>query len=177
MLALLLLGTGLLTNFPLIGLSLLARRVAPVVSFSPHWAAVVAVGGALLDAMLIAKGRPRPWAVRSQVPQWWGHRYGPWWGSTRYGLRLGFGPATLLNSWLWWAGVVLLFCSPAKLSIGLGLFVFARTFTLFAVSWGVESGSAMARRAKRLDSVANPVRYGVSLALFVAASISFAVYR
>jgi hypothetical protein len=167
--------TGLVANVPLIALSLLFRRVLPTAPLSPQWAVVLAAAGALLDVVLVKKGRPRPWAVRSQVPQWWGHQFGPWWGSARYGLRLGFGPATLLNSWLWWAGVGILSFSPAKLSMGLGVFVFARTVTMFGMSWGIESGSAMAQRAKRLDGAANPVRLGVSFALLAAAGISFAL--
>ncbi len=133
------------------------------------------MGGALLDWALIAKGRPRPWAIRSQVPQWWGHKFGPWWGSARYGLRLGFGPATMLNSWLWWAGLFVLFFSPAGLSVGVGVFVLTRTLTMFAVSWGITSGSAMAKRAKVLDFSRKRVRYSISLAVLLAAGLSFMV--
>jgi hypothetical protein len=174
---LVLIGTGIVANLPLICLSLVAERLLSNVSWSSGWAAAVVGGGAALDACLIWRGKPHPWAVRSQVPQWWGHTFGPWWGSARYGLRLGFGPATLLNSWLWWAGVVVLFPSPLWLTTGLSVFVTIRTLTMLAASWGVSSGHAMAKRAKVLVSATATVRYGAVLAVLSAAIASLALGR
>ncbi len=172
-LALVLLGTGLLANLPLVGVSLVLREWQVAWGVSESWAATAIVVAALFDFVLTAWGRPRPPAVRSQVPQWWGHSYGPWWASARYGLRLGLGPATILNSWFWWAGVLALCPSPRALSVGLATFVVLRTLSMFAVSWGVKSGSAMAARARVLDALAKPIRFAVlaSLLLVVAFSL------
>jgi hypothetical protein len=174
LLALVLIGTGFLANAPLIAMALLAQRLFSSNRLSPHWAVAVSVGATMLDFLLIWRGKPRPFAVRSQVPQWWGHRFGPWWGSVRYGLRLGFGPATLLNSWLWWTGVAVLFTSPLWLLMGLSIFVFVRTLTMFAAGWGVSSGTEMAHKAKNLDSATVWVRCGVLFVMLAAAIISLA---
>jgi hypothetical protein len=159
-----------MANLPLVALSLLVRRVSSHRSLPAWWVAFVVFAGALLDWSLLVKGLPRPWAIRSQVPQWWGHRFGPWWGAARYGLRLGLGPATMLNSWLWWAALIATGTSPPSLLLGLTVFVLLRTLTTFAVSWGVNSGAGMAKRAQVLNSCASQVRYGVLL-LIVAFSV------
>jgi hypothetical protein len=173
-LGLVLISTGFAANVPLICLALVTDRLVSLAGWSSGLVAAVTGGGAALDTFLIWRGKPRPWAVRSQVPQWWGHSFGPWWGSARYGLRLGFGPATLLNSWLWWAGVVVLFPFPLGLTAGLSVFVTIRTLTILAASWGISSGHAMARRAKVLDSATATVRYGAVLAVLGAAIASLA---
>jgi hypothetical protein len=173
MLAAVLLSTGLLANLPLLVLSLLLRRVTSNWALGSSWAVGAVIAAVLLDGVLTKRGHPNPPAVRSQVPQWWGHRFGPWWGSARYGLRLGLGPATMLNSWLWWAGLVVTVGSPWSLLIGFGAFVTIRTLTMFAAGWRVSSGLEMAQRAKALDAVAKPVRYGVGFVSLVAVALTF----
>jgi hypothetical protein len=167
-LVLVLLSTGLVANLPLVGLSFLIRRFQPDWVLSQRWVAAVLLFCLLLDWVLVTCGRPKPWATHTQVPQWWGHQFGPWWGSARYGLRLGLGPATILNSWLWWGALAVTLSSPGSLALGALAFVFLRTLTTMAVSWGVDSGSAMALRAQQLDLVAVRVRYGVLAVTAVA---------
>lgn len=173
-LAAVLVSTGLLANLPLLALSFLFRRVARDWALLSSWAIYVVATAALLDGVLTLRGQPNPPAVRSQVPQWWGHRFGPWWGSARYGLRLGLGPATMLNSWLWWAGLTVTLGSPWSLLVGFSSFVMVRTLTMFAVSWRVSSGSEMAKRAKLLDAATKPVRYGVACVALCAAAFAWA---
>ena len=172
MLGVVLFVTGLLANLPLIGLSFLFERTWPVWKTPPLAIPSLVVFVALLDWRLLATGVPKPPAIRSQVPQWWGHRFGPWIGSARYGLRLGLGPATMLNSWLWWGGLIMMFRSPSALAVGTASFVVVRTLTTLSVSWGVASGSAMAIRAKALDSAARPIHYGAVLSIVVGAALS-----
>lgn len=173
-LAAVLVSTGLLANLPLLALSFLFRRVARDWALLSSWAIYVVATAALLDGVLTLRGQPNPPAVRSQVPQWWGHRFGPWWGSARYGLRLGLGPATMLNSWLWWAGLTVTLGSPWSLLVGFSSFVMVRTLTMFAVSWRVSSGSEMAKRAKLLDAATKPFRYGVACVALCAAAFAWA---
>jgi hypothetical protein len=173
-LATVLASTGLLANLPLLALAFLFRRVAGDWALSSSWVGGVVIAAALLDGVLTLRGRPSPPAVRSQVPQWWGHRFGPWWGSARYGLRLGLGPATMLNSWLWWAGLVITLDSPWSLLLGFTVFVMVRTLTMFAVSWGVPSGPEMAKRAKLLDAATKPVRYAVAFLALCGAVLAWA---
>jgi hypothetical protein len=177
LLALVLIGTGFLVNVPLVVLALVVHHVSSTSSLSPNWAAAVSLSAVVLDGLLVWRAKPRPFAVRSQVPQWWGHTFGPWWGSVRYGFRLGLGPATLLNSWLWWAGVVVLLPFPRWLMVGLAIFVLVRTFAMFAASWGVSSGTAMAQRAKTLDAATLRVRCGAPLLVLAAATLSLAFGR
>ncbi len=97
----------------------------------------------------------RPLAVFRQVPRSWGHRVGPWWAALRYGFRMGFGPATILVSWSWWVGFVLV-ASAGPISCAIGALVFAgtRTITMALATGDVAGGTAMARRAARLDVLA-----------------------
>lgn len=60
---------------------------------------VAGVGVALLADTL---GRPRPVAVRSQVPRQWTHLFDIRTAAALYGSRLGVGPLTILETWLWW---------------------------------------------------------------------------
>jgi hypothetical protein len=172
LLGVVLIVTGLLANLPLLGFSFLIQQTWPAEQLPELARPAVMIVAALLDWRLIAMGVPKPPAVRSQVPQWWGHRYGPWVGSVRYGLRLGLGPATMLNSWLWWAGLIVLSSMPWALAIGATSFVLVRTLTTLSVSWGVTSGSAMATRAQTLDSMERPIRYGVVVSLVLATALS-----
>lgn len=101
---------------------------------------------------------PRPLAVHRQVPRHWGHEHGPWKAAIRYSLRLGVGPATMLNTWTWWAALfVCAATGPGASVAGAAVFVAVR-FSASAVSTlGVETGVMMAVRSKRLDAVQRPV--------------------
>jgi hypothetical protein len=48
----------------------------------------------------------RPPAVGRQVPTLWGQVLAPEVAGMLYGARLGVGPATILATWLWWAGLL-----------------------------------------------------------------------
>ena len=46
-------------------------------------------------------------SVRSQVPQAWTRLFSVSTAALLYGARLGVGPLTILNTWLWWPAVLL----------------------------------------------------------------------
>ena len=150
-LALVLIVTGMVANAPVVALALSwsagpARRPTLVV------AVLLAVTSIVLDRLHRSTGRPRPPAVHTQVPQWWGQRYGPWWAAARYGLRLGVGPATILNTWMWWAGVLIAVSSGPLWAFGAtATFVCVRTMVMVGATFGPRDGVSMARRAQQLD--------------------------
>lgn len=51
-------------------------------------------------------GRPRPVTLGTQVPREWRELLDPKVVAGLYGLRLGIGPATILSTWMWWAGAL-----------------------------------------------------------------------
>lgn len=143
--------TGVAANAPVVVLSWLwsagpDRRVSSVV------AALLAVGAVALDVRYRTGRGLRPPAVHTQVPQWWGQHHGPWWAAVRYGLRLGLGPATILNTWTWWAAMAIaVSCGPLATLLGASTFVGVRTIVMFVATFGPRDGVAMARRAAQLD--------------------------
>jgi hypothetical protein len=155
--------TGLIANVPVL---IIAMFVPDWTDRWPHlvaWLVVAAVALDVAGRIANRSGAPgrrlpgswlRPLAVHTQVPQWWGHRYGPWLGSIRYGFRLGLGPATILTTWLWWAGVIgVLPVSFLTTSIGVLTFVVVRAATVLGPSWGVTDGIGMASRSLVIDRV------------------------
>jgi hypothetical protein len=95
----------------------------------------------------------RTLAIHRQVPQWWGHQYGPLAAAARYGLRMGVGPATILTSWFWWTGTLIggLLSPPIAIICGLS-FSLARFATMAGLAWGEPSGVEMAGRIRRVES-------------------------
>lgn len=122
-------------------------------------------------AVAFELGGLRPLAVHRQVPQWWGHRYGPVAAAARYGLRLGSGPATILTTWLWWlgwaAGVLGGVGPTIAAAIGFSL---ARFTTMAVMAWGSPSGTEIAQRVQRLQTLEQPVRR----VAIIAANVSLA---
>ncbi len=153
LLFLILAGTGLFANLPVLMVSLVVSKVG--------FRSLTVLPWLVLAAAAVDVGRRafapnsrwlRPLAVHTQVPQWWGHRYGPWLGSIRYGLRLGLGPATILTTWLWWAGAIGLAINSVRYTlVGVLIFVLVRAAMVIGPSLGVSDGSQMAKRARVLD--------------------------
>ena len=67
-----------------------------------EWAASALLGVALLMDL----SGLRPLATHRQVPREWGRLLGGRAAAVLYGLRLGIGPLTILNSWAWWIGLI-----------------------------------------------------------------------
>ena len=65
------------------------------------------VGVSLTVALLLDLLRVRPPSVRRQVPQAWTRLFSLRTAALLYGARLGVGPLTILNTWLWWPAVLL----------------------------------------------------------------------
>lgn len=131
----------------------------------PYAALVVAVA-LVLDVM----GLPRPLAVGRQVPRSWARVLPLRVAAVLYGARLGVGPATILNSWLWWAAALLGAAAGPWWSTATGAaFGSARVAAMLVVSAHVEDD--MAARMQRLrirERIGKPVSLaGAALALAV----------
>ena len=169
LLALLLAVTGLFANAPVVAVAVIWSATIGV-KVPPLGAAVLAAAAVGLDVAHRAGRGPRPIAVHTQVPQGWGHRHGAWWAAARYGLRLGFGPATILNTWTWWAGMLIALSWGPLLTFGaISAFVGVRTLTTIMATLGPSDGLEMARRSQHLDRMQDRARrFGQVLVMFAA---------
>jgi len=156
--------SGGLAGFALGALWWLAR--APAL---PVWAVVAVVVFAV--AADVAR-RPRPPAVRRQVPQIWSELFAPVTVALLYGSRLGVGPLTILPTWLWWAGTVIAVATGPVASAAAGA-VFGAVRALATIGVGEWARHAMAprmgvvRRAERLAIFAGSVSAGVALGMLI----------
>lgn len=130
-------------------------------------AAIVVV---VVIAALEALGRPRPVAVRRQVPQLWGRIFGARTVAVLYGARLGIGPATILPTWLWWGAFALgTACGPwVGAAVG-ATFALSRTLVTHGSVAGVRSGPAMSRRIHAVRRAERPIAVGVAVLVAVVA--------
>ena len=148
---------------PTVALTLLAHRSSWVADGHAEMFAVGSGLGLFAVVLDLAWGSgarwARPWSIGRQVPRHWGHVHGPWLASARYGLRMGFAPATILNSWTWWAGFVIVVLTGWQAAvIGSLVFVFARALTMSIASAGPRTGEAMAKRSATLDRTSGLVQ-------------------
>ena len=172
LLGLVLVASGLLANAPVV-LVAWAWSAGPDLRATPEVAALLAFASIALDAATRAGRGPRPLGVHTQVPQWWGHRYGPWWAAARYGLRLGLGPATILTTWTWWAAaMVAASWGPWWAFVATAAFVCVRSIVTIGATFGPRNGIAMAARSQRLDALERPMRQGVQAVVLVASFVA-----
>lgn len=124
-------------------------------SQAPPWlvAAVVTALAVALDVLAVRRGGPRPWSVRRQVPREWSRLFGPVTVAALYGARLGVGPLTILNTWLWWGAALLGGLGGPWTGAATGAaFATARIATLLAVSeWARHDMAVRMARVRRLD--------------------------
>jgi hypothetical protein len=115
----------------------------------------------------------RPLAVFRQVPRDYGHRFGPWRAAVRYGLRMGFGPATILVSWVWWAAFAI-GVSSGLTSIVLGTLAFAvlRALTMASATIGVRDGVSMAARSEVIARGERGAQRAASIIVLVVSVIA-----
>ena len=134
---------------------------------------LVAVG---LDAFPVNRYRwARPLAVFRQVPRDFGHRFGPWKAAVRYGLRMGFGPATILVSWVWWVAFVVAAMAGFGWIVGGSLaFALIRALSMYAPSAGVRSGTLMAERGAVLSRVESRVVRSAAITVVCLSLIAIA---
>ncbi len=120
------------------------------------------------DLAVLVRGGPDPVSVRRQVPQAWGRLLSPPVAASLYGARLGIGPLTVLNSWLWWAAALLGAALGVVPSVLVGLaFGLVRGLTTAAAARVVEG--AMAAGMARLRAMERTVaRVGLGVALVAA---------
>lgn len=100
------------------------------------------LGYGVLGALLADRFGIPPLSVRKQVPQIWGRLFSAPVVAVIYGARLGVGPLTILNTWLWWVAFVV----GASAGIGVSAVVGA--------SFGVTRALAMLVAGDRLSRVA-----------------------
>lgn len=160
---------------PGLAVSLAARALG----IGPMSAGVAGACGLLaisLDVMSVKRFRwARPLAVLRQVPRDYGHRFGPWRAAARYGLRMGFGPATILVSWVWWvAFVAAASAGPGWIVGGSFVFAFVRALSMYASSAGVRSGTEMAERGALLGRVESRFVRGAAVAVVALSLIAIA---
>lgn len=148
--------TGVLSAVTVaISSAFICARFIPDNASSRWWAPVAVVVAVALD-----RAGSRPLGVHRQVPQWWGHRYGPLAAAARYGPRLGVGPATILTTWLWWSGLALVAVAGMSWAgVGAVAFVVARIAAMALAVAGIRDGSAMARRMGRVQSSRSAARW------------------
>ena len=137
---------------------LLGGRFAVVSGF--QLGATVLVAATVAELGWTFEGRPRPWAVNRQVPQSWGHQQGPWKAALRYGPRLAIGPATILTSWAWWAGISAAACAGGRAWLWFTLvFVVTRSVNTVALAGNPSDGIEMAERMARIRKADTAARY------------------
>jgi hypothetical protein len=124
------------------------------------------LGATVLIAATVAElgwaftDRPRPWAVNRQVPQSWGHQHGPWKAALRYGPRLAVGPATILTSWAWWAGLFIAVGAGGWESLWFSVvFVVTRSVNTVALAGNPSDGIKMAARMAQVRAADTGARY------------------
>jgi hypothetical protein len=111
------------------------------------------VGVALLGDMAYGVlGHPRPLARHTQVPREWAYLFDMRAAAVLYGSRLGVGPLSLLDTWLWWAAAIAAAShGPAASAVVGAVFGLTRTVVVVGTSRGVEH--AMADRMARLRAL------------------------
>ena len=147
-----------------------AAGVAWAVTGLPEAPALVAAGLAAAALGLDALGRPRPLAVRRQVPQLYGRWFGARTVAVLYGARLGVGPLTILATWTWWAA----FVTGASLgpwpSAALGaVFALARTAAMLAAVAGTRTGTAMSARIAAVGRARPAVAWATAVLVLAVA--------
>jgi hypothetical protein len=136
----------------------------------PSTTAAIAV--VVVTAALEAIGRPRPIAVRRQVPQLWGRIFGARTVAVLYGARLGIGPATILPTWLWWGAFLLsAACGPWVAAAVGATFALSRTVITHGAVAGVRSGPAMSQRIHAVRRAERPIALGVAVVVAVLALV------
>lgn len=109
-------------------------------------AAVVVIAAAALDLADQRTGGLPPLAVRTQVPVAWGRIFDPVTVAMLYGLRLGIGPLTMLNAWIWWA------------AFGVGISHGPLAGFVVGAAWAITRSATTAAVAQRLDPTTSPDR-------------------
>ena len=158
---------------PSAALAALVTGLGPV-RLSPTISGMLGLAAVGFDVLwLRGSSIARPCSVLRQVPRSWGHEHGAWQAATRYGLRMGFGPATILTTWTWWAGFVIVVLTGWKSAIvGSAVFAITRALTMTVATVGPRTGDEMARRSGRVDGLEATVRI---LGLLLVASASLFV--
>lgn len=124
--------TGAVTGF------LIGALALPLPAVHAAWTGLILAGAGGADLALALRGWPRPPSVRRQVPQEWSRLFAPRTVALLYGARLGVGPLTILNTWVWWGALVAAaLIGPATTALAGGLFGLTRTgVSLVASEWG-----------------------------------------
>lgn len=144
-----------------------ASPVPPV----PLWAAAAVLAvAAIADGV----GRPRPVSVRRQVPQAWSRLFAPATVALLYGGRLGVGPLTVLNTWLWWAMLAIgALAGVAPAVVAAATFGLIRgAVTVIAGMWLAPSAPRRMRWLRGADTATE--RACASAALVAAAVVALA---
>ena len=121
-------------------------------ALAPSVVLVAVVAALVADAVHARWGRLSPFCIRRQVPRVWGRLFDIRTAATVFGARLGVGPLTHLNSWLWWVGALLAASrGPASSTFVGSVFGAVRMITVVAASHHVrrETPARMAALRQR----------------------------
>jgi hypothetical protein len=133
-------------------------------------ALAVVIAAVVLDLAWRRWRRPRPLSIGTQVPQAWGRILAPATAATLYGLRLGVGPLTILNTWRWWAGAVVgASLGPAQAAAAGAVFGALRTVITLVVAAGAEQ--RMPERMARVRDRERAVRPILASAAVLVAAV------
>ena len=146
----------------LLGLELAPATATAVVS-------VVVLGSAVFDLT----GRRIP--GRRQVDERWLTKYRGWVYGLGFGVQLGFGFVTVVNTALFVAVCVAAVLLPATDSLLLGVAYGATRGLVAGVNGRIRDTASLRRMHRRLDSLERPVRWGAAMALAVLAFGSIVV--
>ena len=149
-LGLLLAGVGAI--LVLLGLELAPPTSTAIVS-------VVVLGSAVFDLT----GRRIP--GRRQVDERWLTKYRGWVYGLGFGVQLGLGFVTVVNTALFVAVCVAGVLFPATNSLLLGVVYGATRGLVASVNGRIRDTASLRRMHRRLDSLERPVRWGASMAL------------
>ena len=115
----------------------------------------------------------RPPAVGRQVPRSWTRAFSLPTAALLYGARLGVGPLTVLNTWLWWGAAVLGAAAGVWWSAGVGaLFGLVRVLVMVVATRGAEAD--MPQRMARVRAGDRWVRQAGAVVAVAAAVVGLA---
>ena len=136
---------------------------------------LVVVACVLADLPALRRRRARALSTGRQVPQAWGRIFSPTVAAFLYGARLGVGPLTILNTWLWWGAALLGAAAGPWWSCAVGaLFGASRIATVLAGSHWLERAPATRMRALRRSSANAAVALAI---LALLCSFTIAIVR
>ena len=142
-----------------VGAILVLLRLEPAPATATAVVSVVVLGSAVFDLT----GRRIP--GRRQVDERWLTKYRGWVYGLGFGVQLGLGFVTVVNTALFVAVCVAAVLLPATNSLLLGVVYGVTRGLVASVNGRIRDTASLRRMHRRLDSLERPVRWGAAMAL------------